>query len=49
MVRVYILFHIGYPAENGGRIRGTNGNNPHGDFGSLQRELIRRNTRDSGC
>jgi hypothetical protein len=27
--------HIGYLAENGGRIRGTNGNNSYGDWGSV--------------
>ena len=27
--------HIGYPAENGGKIRGTNGNCPYGDFGAV--------------
>jgi hypothetical protein len=27
--------HIGYLSENGGRIRGTNGNNSYGDFGSV--------------
>ena len=35
LCRVYILFHIGYLAESGGRIRATNGNNSYGSFGSV--------------
>ena len=36
MVSVFTYYsHIGYLAENGGRIRGTNGNNSYGDFGSV--------------
>ena len=27
--------HVGYLAENGGRVRATNGNNSYGDFGSV--------------
>jgi hypothetical protein len=36
LVSVFSYYaHIGYLAENGGRIRGTNGNNSYGDFGSV--------------
>lgn len=36
MVSVFTYYsHIGYLAEGGGRIRGTNGNNSYGDFGSV--------------
>jgi hypothetical protein len=36
LVSVFSYYaHIGYFAENGGRIRGTNGNNSYGDFGSV--------------
>lgn len=36
LVSVFTYYaHIGYLAENGGRIRGTNGNNSYGDFGSV--------------
>ena len=36
MVSVFTYYsHIGYLAEAGGRIRGTNGNNSYGDFGSV--------------
>ena len=36
MVSVFTYYsHIGYLAEKGGRIRGTNGNNSYGDFGSV--------------
>ena len=36
MVSVFSYYsHVGYLAENGGRIRGTNGNNSYGDFGSV--------------
>ena len=33
--RVYILRTHCYPAENGGILRATNGNNSHGDFGTV--------------
>ena len=36
LVSVFSYYaHIGYLAEAGGRIRGTNGNNSYGDFGSV--------------
>jgi len=36
LVSVFSYYaHIGYLAENGGRIRATNGNNSYGDFGSV--------------
>ena len=36
LVSVFSYYaHIGYLSENGGRIRGTNGNNSYGDFGSV--------------
>jgi len=36
LVSVFTYYsHIGYLATNGGRIRGTNGNNSYGDFGSV--------------
>ena len=36
LVSVFTYYsHIGYLAENGGRIRGTNGNNSYGDYGSV--------------
>ena len=36
LVSVFSYYaHIGYLAENGGRIRGTNGNNSYGDWGSV--------------
>ena len=36
LVSVFTYFqHIGYLCTNGGRIRGTNGNNSYGDFGSM--------------
>jgi len=36
LVSVFTYYsHIGYLAENGGRIRGTNGNNSYGTFGSV--------------
>ena len=36
LVSVFTYYaHVGYLAENGGRIRGTNGNNSYGDFGSV--------------
>ena len=36
LVSVFSYYaHIGYLATNGGRIRGTNGNNSYGDFGSV--------------
>ena len=36
LVSVFTYYsHVGYLAENGGRIRATNGNNSYGDFGSI--------------
>ena len=36
LVSVFTYYgHIGYFAENGGKIRATNGNNSYGDFGSV--------------
>jgi hypothetical protein len=36
LVSVFTYYsHVGYLAENGGRIRGTNGNNSYGTFGSV--------------
>jgi hypothetical protein len=36
LVSVFSYYaHIGYLAENGGKIRATNGNNSYGDFGSV--------------
>ena len=36
LVSVFTYYnHIGYLAENGGKIRATNGNNSYGDFGTV--------------
>ncbi len=36
LVSVFTYYnHIGYLAENGGKIRATNGNNSYGDYGSI--------------
>ena len=36
LVSVFSYYgHIGYLAENGGKIRGTNGNSSYGDFGCV--------------
>ena len=36
LVSVFTYYsHVGYLATNGGRIRGTNGNNSYGEFGSV--------------
>jgi len=36
LVSVFTYYcHIGYLAENGGKVRATNGNNSYGDFGSV--------------
>ena len=36
LVSVFTYYsHVGYLAENGGRVRATNGNNSYGDFGSV--------------
>ena len=36
LVSVFTYYnHIGYLSENGGKIRGTNGNNSYGDYGSV--------------
>jgi len=45
LVSVFSYYaHIGYLAENGGRIRGTNGNNSYGDFGSVSEGFDNRET-----
>jgi len=45
LVSVFTYYgHIGYLAENGGRIRGTNGNNSYGDFGSVAEGFDNRET-----
>ena len=36
LVSVFTYYsHVGYLSENGGKIRGTNGNNSYGDFGAV--------------
>ena len=45
LVSVFSYYaHIGYLAENGGRIRGTNGNNSYGDFGAVSEGFDSRET-----
>ena len=45
LVSVFTYYsHIGYLATNGGRIRGTNGNNSYGDFGSVAEGFDSRET-----
>ena len=49
LVSVFTYYsHIGYLAENGGRIRGTNGNNSYGDFGSVAEGFDDRETPNTG-
>jgi len=49
LVSVFTYYnHIGYLAENGGRIRGTNGNNSYGDFGSVAEGFDATETPDTG-
>jgi hypothetical protein len=40
--------HIAYLAENGGRIRATNGNNSYGDFGSVAEGFDSTESPDTG-
>ncbi len=48
LVSVFTYYaHIGYLAENGGRIRGTNGNNSYGDFGSVAEGFDTSETPDT--
>ena len=48
LVSVFTYYsHIGYLSENGGRIRGTNGNNSYGDFGSVAEGFDNRETPNS--
>jgi hypothetical protein len=45
LVSVFTYYaHIGYLSTNGGRIRGTNGNNSYGDFGSVAEGFDERET-----
>jgi hypothetical protein len=45
LVSVFTYYaHIGYLAENGGRIRGTNGNCSYGDFGAVAEGVDDRET-----
>ena len=49
LVSVFTYYsHIGYLAENGGRIRGTNGNNSYGDFGSVAEGFDDTETPNTG-
>ena len=48
LVSVFTYYgHIGYLAENGGRIRGTNGNCSYGDFGAVAEGFDATETPDS--
>jgi len=45
LVSVFTYYsHVGYLAENGGRIRATNGNNSYGDFGAVAEGFDNRET-----
>ena len=49
LVSVFSYYaHIAYLAENGGRIRGTNGNNSYGDFGSVAEGFDATEIPDTG-
>jgi len=49
LVSVFTYYaHIGYLSENGGRIRGTNGNNSYGDFGSVAEGFDEREIPTTG-
>jgi hypothetical protein len=49
LVSVFAYYnHIAYLAENGGRIRATNGNNSYGDFGSVAEGFDTTETPDTG-
>ena len=48
LVSVFTYYaHIGYLSTEGGRIRGTNGNNSYGDFGSVAEGFDSRETPDT--
>ena len=50
LVSVFSYYaHIAYLAENGGRIRATNGNNSYGDFGSVAEGFDATETPDTGA
>lgn len=49
LVSVFTYYcHIGYLAENGGKIRATNGNNSYGDFGSVSEGIDVTETEITG-
>ena len=49
LVSVFTYYcHIGYLAENGGRLRATNGNNSYGDFGSVAEGVNPSETAKTG-
>jgi hypothetical protein len=49
LVSVFSYYaHIGYLSTEGGRIRGTNGNNSYGDFGSVAEGFDDRETPNTG-
>ena len=49
LVSVFTYYaHVGYLAENGGRIRGTNGNCSYGDFGAVAEGVDPTETPDTG-
>ena len=49
LVSVFCYYnHIAYLAENGGRIRATNGNNSYGDFGSVAEGFDASEIPDTG-
>jgi len=49
LVSVFTYYaHIGYLATEGGRIRGTNGNNSYGDFGSVAEGFDSTETPNTG-
>lgn len=49
LVSVFSYYaHIGYLAENGGKIRATNGNNSYGDFGSVSEGVDPTETATTG-
>lgn len=49
LVSVFTYYcHIGYLAENGGKIRATNGNNSYGDFGSVSEGIDVTETKITG-
>jgi hypothetical protein len=49
LVSVFTYYsHVGYLSENGGRIRGTNGNNSYGDFGSVAEGFDSTETPNTG-